>query len=286
MRSPLRWFRRRSEFNLQSARRLELESEFSRFRGKEIQLIPASAKGGYDQIYYAMENGRHIAVVRVSSPHKKQNDPVLPDDPARPLHAQQRLDREWDAYEKLFPLGLSPEPIWRTKDAIACSWVRWRRASRMLVKRRDMAWPILERALDAIRRMHAAGVIHLDLNTGNFLVQKTGPGISIIDFEFGPVPWLDERQQMAYDYLLLLNDIVKPRRGGQVILSDLPRLKDLLESAVPPQVRAAELGFCLKRLNRMAAEPALREMLERVFPRLNERSGSLPPHPAEDGRRG
>ncbi|RYD24861.1 MAG: hypothetical protein EOP87_25430, partial [Verrucomicrobiaceae bacterium] len=155
--------------------------------------------------------------------------------------------------------------------------------SRMLVKRRDMAWPILERAVDAIRRMHAAGVIHLDMNTGNFLVQKTGPGISIIDFEFGPVPWLDERQQMAYDYLLLINDIVKPRRGGQVILSDLPRLKELLESTVPPQVRAAELRFCLKRLNRMAAEPTLREMLERVFPRLNEDADSgAKENPAED----
>jgi hypothetical protein len=252
MRSPLRWFRRRSEFNLQSARRLELESEFSRFRGNEILLIPASAKGGYDQIYYAMENGRHIAVVRVNSPHKKQTDPVLPDDPAVPLDAQQRLEREWDAYSRLFPLGLSPEPIWRTKDAIACSWVRWRRASRMLVKRREMAWPILERAMDSI------------------------------DFEFGAVSWIDERQQMAYDYLLLLNDIVKPRRGGKVILADLPRLKELLETTVPPQVRAAELGFCLKRLSRMAAEPALREMLEQVFPRLNDGS-SLPAHPAEDG---
>ncbi|RYD26357.1 MAG: hypothetical protein EOP87_22870, partial [Verrucomicrobiaceae bacterium] len=144
MRSPFRWFRRRSEFNLQTERRLELESELSRFRGKPTHLVPASAKGGYDQIYYAMENGRHIAVVRVNSPHKKQKDPILPDDPAVPLHAEQRLDREWEAYSKLFPLGLSPEPIWRTKDAIACSWVRWRRAARMLVKRRDMAWPILE----------------------------------------------------------------------------------------------------------------------------------------------
>lgn len=270
MRSPLRWFRRRSEFSLQTTRRLELEAEFSSFRGKDVYLVPASAKGGYDQIYHAMENGRRIAVVRVNSPHKKQTDPVLPEDPAVPLHDKERLDLEWNAYTKLFPLGLSPEPIWRTTDAIACSWVRWRRASRMLVKRREMAWPILERALDAIRRMHAAGVIHLDLNTGNFLVQKTGPGISIIDFEFGPRPWINERQQMAFDYLLLINDFVKPRRGGMLILADLDRLYEVLERTVPAQVRAADLGFSLIRLKRMAAEPALRDMLERVFPRLNE----------------
>lgn len=282
MRSPLRWFRRRSEFTLQTARRLELEAEFSRFLGKPVYLVPASAKGGYDQIYHAMENGHHFAVVRVNSPHKTQKDPVLPEDPAVPLRDTERLDLEWNAYTKLFPLGLSPEPIWRTKDAIACSWVRWRRASRMLVKRREMAWPILERALDAIRRMHAAGVIHLDLNTGNFLVQKTGPGISIIDFEFGPRPWLNEQQQMAFDYLLLINDFVKPRRGGTVILADLDRLYEVLERTVPAQVRAADLGFSLKRLKRMAAEPTLRDMLERVFPRLNEGAASVAADPAKD----
>jgi hypothetical protein len=282
MRSPLRWFRRRSEYNLQTTRRLEIEAEFSRFRGKNVYLVPASAKGGYDQIYHAMENGRRIAVVRVNSPHKAQTDPVLPDDPTVPLRDNERLDLEWNAYTKLFPLGLSPEPVWRTTDAIACSWVRWRRASRMLVKRREMAWPILERALDAIRRMHAAGVIHLDLNTGNFLVQKTGPGISIIDFEFGPRPWLSEHQQMAFDYLLLINDFVKPRRGGTLILADLDRLYEALERTIPAQVRAADLGFSLKRLKRMAAEPALRDMLERVFPRLNEGAASLPADPAHD----
>ncbi len=270
MRSPFRWFLRRREFTRESKRRLEIEAEFSAFRGTPVELVPARSKGGYDQIYHAMEDGRRIAVVRVNSPHKRQDDPIGPDDPGVPLGPQQRLDREWDAYSKLFPLGLSPEPLWRTGDAIACSWIRWRRASLLLVKRKRLTWSIIGRALSAISRMHGAGVIHLDFNTGNFLMQKTGPGIAIIDFEFGPVSWVDENQQRAFDYLRLVNDVLRPRRGGKIVLTDPGRLEILLDKSVPEQVRAVPLGFCLRRLNHIGRHPDVLDALLRIFPRLRE----------------
>lgn len=275
MRSPFRWFRRRSEFSQHAGRREQIEAEFSKVRGKRVQLVPANAKGGYDQIYYALEGGRRFAVVRVNSPHKQQKDPIGPDDPGVPLEPTDRLEREWDAYSRLFPIGLSPEPLWRTDDAIACSWVRWRRASLLLVKRPELTWSIISRAFAAIRLMHEAGVIHLDLNTGNFLVQKTGPGISIIDFEFGPLPWVTLHQQMAFDYLRLINDFVKPRRGGKIMLADLEKLRLLLESSVPVQIRGAPLAFCLRRLARIANHPELLTVLSTVFVRLHDEHDSV-----------
>lgn len=274
MRSPIRWLRRRSELARNEKRRAQIEAEFSAHVGVPLEVIPAPSKGGYDQIYFAIKDGKRFAVIRANSPHKVQSDPIGPDDPGIPMDPATRLELEWNAYSKLFPLGLSPEPLWRTSDAIACSWIRWRRASRMLVKRRELTWNILTRVLHAIPRMHAAGVTHLDLNTGNFLVQKTGPGIAIIDFEFGPQAWVTLNQQQAFDYLTAINDFLKPRRGGDVILSDLPRLVELLDSAVPAAIRYTPLAFSLRRLRRLAGEPILCEMLERTFPRLRDENES------------
>lgn len=270
MRSPLRWLRRRSEFAMQSARRIELEAEFTQFHSSPVSFVPADAKGGYDQIYYALEGRRRLAVVRINSPHKSEKDPIGPLDPGIPLGPAERLEREWRAYEKLFPVGLSPQPMWRTSDCIVCSWLPWRRASEVLAKRRNLTWSVIERSLAAIRRMHDAGVIHLDLNTGNLLIEEDGPSIAIIDFEFGPVNWVSHQQQMAFDYLRLIDDFVKPRRGGKVMLADVKRLALLLEGRVSPEIRNAEMGFSFAKLKRLAEQPALCDAISTVFPKLRE----------------
>ena len=270
MRSPLRWFHRRSEFAKQSTRRIELEEDFSKFRGTRVSFVPADAKGGYDQIYYALEGREKFAVVRINNPHKRENDPIGALDPGIPLGPADRLEREWEAYTKLFPAGLSPQPIWKTTDAIICSWIPWKRASEVLVKRRDLTWSVIDRSINAIRRMHDSGVIHLDLNTGNLLIEENGPGISIIDFEFGPVDWVSLEQQMAFDYLRIIDDFVKPRRGGKVMLANLEKLSVILDNAVPFEIRNASMGFSLSKLKRIAAHEELRKALAAVFPNLHE----------------
>jgi hypothetical protein len=252
-----------------AGRRLELETALAANGGTPVQLTPASVKGGYDEIYYATRNGIRFGVVRVNSPFKVQNDPIGPRDPSVPLPARERLDREWEAYQKLSPAGLSPEPLWRTHDAIACSWIHWERASILLTRKREHFWPLMEQALTAIRRMHDLGVVHLDLNWGNLLAPATGTGIAIIDFEFGPVDWVSREQQMAYDYLRLVDDSVKPRRGGRVMLADLARLGRALDQCVPAPVREARMGFVFDKLIRLAEQPALRAQLRTVFKNLD-----------------
>jgi hypothetical protein len=268
MRSPFRWFRRRAEYAMLAKRTRELEAAFSLHLGAPCRFVPADAKGGYDQIFYAMQGRGRIAVVRVNSPHKSENDPIGEFDPGIPLGPAERLEREWEAYTKLFPAGLSPRPIWRADDCIVCSWLPWKRASEVLVKRRDLVWDIITRSFEAVRRMHDAGVIHLDLNTGNLLIEENGPGIAIIDFEFGPADRVTREQQMAFDYLRLIDDFVKPRRGGKIMLDDVTQLARLLDARVPSEIRGASMGFGFAKLHRLAAQEELCAALRTVFPRL------------------
>jgi hypothetical protein len=260
--------RRQQEIAKGSPRRAELESELSQSLGLQIRLTPASSKGGYDEIYYADQPGNRVAVVRVNSPYKTQNDPIGPADPGVPLAAIQRLSREWDAYQALSPLQLSPRPIWRTHDAIACSWIDWPRASVTLAKFRSECWQVFERLIPAIARMHHRGITHLDLNLGNVLIERCGSGVAIIDFEFGPVDWVNLDQQMAFDYLRVVDDFTKPRRGGTYFLAAPTRLIDGLERWVPAAARDAEVGFSLQKLRRLRDNPQLCSQLRAIFPRL------------------
>ena len=116
--------------------------------------------------------------------------------------------------------------------------------------------------------MHDFGIAHLDLNSGNLLVEELGPGILIIDFEFGPATWVAWEQQMAFDYLRLLDDFLRPRRGGQALMNESGRMIAILEGVVPKAVGEAPMRFSLAKLQRLAAEELFRKRLIEVFPGL------------------
>ena len=148
--------------------------------GHPVRLVPASTKGGYDEIYYALRaadgdtRGRpteRFAVVRINSPFKVVDDPIHPYDPGVPLDARGRLEREWNAYHALGPARLSPAGLWRSDTAIACSWLPADRVSRYLVQHRERVWDIADAAFALVHQMHALDVVHLDLNTGNLLIE-------------------------------------------------------------------------------------------------------------------
>jgi len=284
MRSFKRWLRRRRELDQQSPRRLEIESELAIFFGFPTFLTPAETKGGYDEIYYAYKNshgtqgrskkenlraGDRFAVVRVNSPFKQQNDPIGPQDPGVPLEAKERLTREWNAYNLMAPLHLSPEPLWKTSDAIACSWFDWQRASQRLINHRSEFWSVMERIFPAIQKMHQCGVTHLDLNLGNILLEPEGTGVLIIDFEFGPVDWVDQSQQQAFDYLRVIDDCIKTRRGGNYLLANPERMKLILDQLVDTETRRADLAFIYGKLQRLKEQTALREKLKIIFSNLS-----------------
>lgn len=269
MRSPWRWLKRRWELRSQEPRRVEIESQLRRELGQEIKLVPASVKGGYDEIYQAQLQGVSLAVVRVNSPFKVIRDPIGPQDPGVPLGPLERLDREWSAYTALAPLRLSPVPIWRCEDAIACSWVAGGRASDQLRNYPDRIWAVLDRAIPAISQMHSAGVVHLDLNLGNILLDDCTSNVTLIDFEFGPVAWVTLAQQRGFDYLRLIDDCLKPRRGGALLGAELSRLVCLLNDQVDQDARHADMTFALAKLQRLAGAPRVLIALRSIFPSLD-----------------
>ncbi|GAA0415182.1 hypothetical protein GCM10009133_24500 [Cocleimonas flava] len=265
MKSPMRWLKRHKELKKNASRRIEVEAALERREGQKIKLSPAAAKGGYDEIYYASKNGSRFAVVRINSEHKIINDPIGSLDPGIPLGPVDRLNREWDAYVQLAPGGLSPEPLWRSEHAIACSWLPWERLSGYLTKNRAELWKVLSNVFPLISTMHSLGVIHLDLNLGNILIDPNSEKLAVIDFEFGPVEWVNQEQQMAFDYLRLIDDCLKPRRGGKVLLEDPNKLIELLGEHVPEATRNADLHFVYSKLQRLQQQPELCVLLQTIF---------------------
>ncbi|QDT31367.1 phosphotransferase [Thalassoglobus polymorphus] len=261
----IRWLKRRYQHALISPKRRELEQRLSNDWEKPIRLVPASTSESYDEIFYAIHNDARVAVVRVNSPHRGPKDPVKPEDPIYPLDSAGRLEREWTAYSKLSAVDLSPQPLWRSDDAIACSWFDWERVSRYLVQHRSRFWDVFEKLLPAIRLMHEQGVTHLDMNLGNFLISRDGKKIVIIDFEFDPNDWLTYEQQLGFDYLRVILDCTKRRRGGQYLLSDLDRMVATIEKNVEPAAREADLSFAPRQLHRLKKYPELQARLSKLF---------------------
>lgn len=266
----MRWLRRRADLRRLAPRRVALEAELAQLFRAPCTLVPAVSKGGYDQIFYAVSGGIRRAVVRVNNPHRKPHEAVHPRLPLVALAPAARLAREWDAYSRLFPLGLAPQPLWRTGDAMACSWVDRTRASAALTRQHAGVWSFAATAFPAVRRMHEAGVVHLDLNLGNLLFQSGDDRLQFIDFEYGPADWVSVEQQMAYDYLRLIDDLLRPRRIGRLLLADPERLLARVRDVIPAPVAQARTGFAFAKLRQLAANTGFCHKLSAIFPALRQ----------------
>ncbi len=266
--SPLHWLRRKVELYRHTPYRLATERQFQEFIGEPVKLVPAYGKGGADEVYFALRGKKKIAVVRINSKYRKNRDRSAGNGVVEKLDHDQRIDREWDAYNKLTDENISPKPLWRSDDAIACSWLDWERSSRRLVRHRKEFWVLIDRIIPAVAKMHDCRVVHLDLNLGNILVETEGKGVAIIDFEYGSAEWVSPEQERAFDYLRLIDDCIRPRRGGDFLLSDVNRLIDLLAANVEVAVRNADLSFVGRLLKRLPDNPELYNKLKTIFPNL------------------
>ncbi|MDG1892963.1 MAG: hypothetical protein P8L18_16795 [Verrucomicrobiota bacterium] len=263
-----KWVRKYFERHRLKPRRQSLEKELGKHFGGDIRLKVASAKGGYDEIFLALRDASPFAMVRLNNPDKRSTDPVGPNDPGIPLGARDRLDREWKAYDTLSALGFAPKPLWRCSDAIVCEWLNWNRASLYITENRNDVLPTYALMLPIIGSMHSKDIAHLDLNLGNFLLSPTLTKAVVIDFEFGPSEGVSLSQQLAFDYLKLLNDGLRPRRGGKQLLAVLPAWIELLESHVDDRARSANLDFAPHVLKRIYDYPDVVQGLRDLFPGL------------------
>ncbi len=167
------------------------------------RLVASSHIGGFDSIYFLHDRSGAFGVLRLNNPRLKPKV-VHSDLPRISLNAQERLTREWEAYTTLGPIGLSPKTLWRTRDAVACSYSESPRFRELIEQRHPDLTAQLVAILNAIGQMHAAGIVHLDLSPGNVLIDPRTGRVELIDFEYGVVPGRSFAENCRFDWLRFL----------------------------------------------------------------------------------
>lgn len=241
--------------------RARLQEELSAFLKQRCLLVPARGKGGYDRLYYVDIEGRRIAIMRVKNEQADQAVAATGNGLRRVLNATERLDHEWAAYSVLSPKGLSPQPVWRTSEAIVSTYHPFKRASEMLRAGEEQVWDLIPLLFALVRGMHAEKMVHMDLNLGNVLIDPFSCRALAIDFEYAPSKELTFEQACLCDYCRIINDLLRPRRGGRTLRKELQRFLDMLRREWPPSTRWEDVVAVRKYFpNLMKEEPVLRAL--------------------------
>jgi len=222
--------------------RVKLQEELSSFLKQPCQLISAAGKGGYDRLFYVETKGQRMAMMRVKNNQAGEAAPSSAEALRRTLTPDERLDYEWAAYTALSQKHLSPQPLWRTQEAIVASYHPFPRASEMLKSDEQLVWTLFPHLFALVRGMHATQVVHMDLNLGNILVSPYSHEMMVIDFEYAPVSALSFEQACLCDYCRLLNDLLRPRRGGRALQKDFNRFTEVLRRALPQGITRENLA--------------------------------------------
>lgn len=213
--------------------RAQLQEALSAFLKQRCLLIPAKGKGGYDRLYYVDVDGQRIAMMRVRNPQADQALADAGDEIRRPLRAAERLEQEWNAYSVLSEKGLSPKPVWRTQEAIVSSYYPYARASELLKADANQVWALIPHLFRLVRAMHDEKIVHMDLNLGNVLIDPASCQAMAIDFEYAPARGLSFVQASLCDYCRVINDLLRPRRGGRALRKNGGRLTEMLRREWP-----------------------------------------------------
>jgi RIO-like serine/threonine protein kinase len=173
------------------------------------ELVPSAHWGGFDSIYFLEDAAcQRFGVLRLNNPHQKRKA-VHTDLPRRSPAPAERIDREWQAYSVLAPLGLSPRPLWRSHDAVVCA-----HSPHLSFRKHIEAGSIdsargLEAILNAVGQMHEVGIAHLDLSPANVLVCPNTFETVLIDFEYVPLAGRSFEDDCAHDWRLMIGRLRK-----------------------------------------------------------------------------
>ncbi len=239
MMSPLRLLNAWIDHQRLAERRRQIEWQLGVVFKQPVTLRPTLSGGSFDRIYLAhgdSQCSRILASVRMNVPGRDR-PPKEPHLPRVPLPGEHRIHRESRAYRQLSPLGIAPHLIARGEFYLANHWLPWPRLSDVLRHHSHLLWDLLPVALDAIRKMHENGVVHMDLNCGNLLIAPDFQSVVIIDFEFAPLRAMSRFDQQRFDFLRLAHNLLKPRRGREAALLQPERFVELFARYVP------EAGF-------------------------------------------
>ena len=185
------------------------------------------------------------------------------------LAADRRLNREWDVYGRLSPTKLTPAPVWRTHDAIMCTYFDGQSVSKRLAAERHRFWDLMKLVLLSLRRLHDHGATHMDAKVENILTDAEAWQFVFIDFDCTPPKWVEPPQQRAYDYLKLIDSSLRlvPPRDRE----NRRRWIGLLERTVDEETRQTNLDLLPQRrrtTRHIMRDPHLCRALRCVFHRL------------------
>ena len=270
--SPAHWLARRYADMRIAGRKARLEAEISHVLDLDVRL-KLTGGGGRDSIYHAMVDRRQVGVVRLVNPFKWR--PPTKKWPAGPsnlwwaLAADRRLNREWDVYGRLSPTKLTPAPVWRTHDAIMCTYFDGQSVSKRLAAERHRFWDLMKLVLLSLRRLHDHGATHMDAKVENILTDAEAWQFVFIDFDCTPPKWVEPPQQRAYDYLKLIDSSLRlvPPRDRE----NRRRWIGLLERTVDEETRQTNLDLLPQRrrtTRHIMRDPHLCRALRCVFHRL------------------
>ena len=191
-------------------------------------LVPSPHSGGFDSIYFLEDAAcQRFGVLRLNNPHQKRKV-VHTDLPRRSPAPAERIDREWQAYSVLAPLGISPRPLWRSHDAIVCAYSPHASFRKLIEGGAVDVARALEAILNSIGRMHEAGIAHLDLSPGNVLVCPNTFDAVLIDFEYVPMPGRSFEEDCRYDWWQMIGRL----RKRATILGRQAEIESAIERAV------------------------------------------------------
>ena len=102
---------------------------------------------------------------------------------------------------------LSPRPLWRATDAIACGFVSGERLFDQLLKQPGSFWRLNTDAARALGELHHLDIVHMDASLANLVVHEQH--YRFIDFEYGPSVNLTKADMRVYDHLRLVESGIK-----------------------------------------------------------------------------
>ncbi len=261
MRAIKRWLRYQyAEFRI-SGRRNFIRNQLVEVLGGKIR-FQLSGNRGQDSIYIIHCNNLPKAMLRLINPQRreKEMDMVMP---YIPLPGDERLSREWDAYQSGAEKGLTPCPLWRCEDAILCEYLPYNNLHNKLLTNPANFWQLIILASQRLGDLHDTGITHMDASLANILADKSLNNLVFVDFEFGPNEGLDIWQQQAYDYLRLLESSIKFMPSN--VNTEHKAWLELLFTLTNKETKKADLDPLLPALTRLQSDSCLWLAVQQIF---------------------
>lgn len=263
MRALKRWLREKTAAFLIHPRVLQVALALQRDLNLEsLPRLDGVGARGHDSIFFVIdsESDKPIGVARIVNPYKKRPPPAA----GMPYMVEPppaRLLREWTAYQKGAPGGLTPNPLWKQDDVLMCEYLPFHPVMDQLHADPSRAWELLEIAARRVCQLHAAGVTHMDMSLGNILSDPALTSLMFVDFEYAPAFHVSPAAQRVYDHLRLVESawkfIPEARRG------DFSGWLSVFSGALDADMRAVDLDLLRPALGRVLGDSALSAAVRR-----------------------